>query len=96
MLHPCDDPYWPWKQMRAPSTGTMVDATATMPLRATTGRMSFVDNKREPAVVNMRLVDVDVRWSVRGYIMAYLRFELLLSEVGGQVMSWSRCLAVTL
>jgi hypothetical protein len=61
MLHPCDDPYWPWKQMRAPSTGTMVDATATMPLRATTGRMSFVDNKREPAVVNMRLVDVDVR-----------------------------------
>ena len=27
----------------------------------TTGRMSFVDNKREPAVVAMRLVDVDVR-----------------------------------
>jgi hypothetical protein len=61
MILLCDDRYWPWKQMRAPSTGTMVDATATMPLRATTGRMSFVDNKREPAVVNMRLVDVDVR-----------------------------------
>jgi len=82
--------------MRAPSTGVMVDATATMLLRATTGRKSSVGNKRKPAVVNMRLVevDVDVQWSMKGYMMAYLRFELLLlpSEVGGQVMSWSRCL----
>jgi hypothetical protein len=47
--------------MRASSTGAMVVATATMLLRATTGRMSSVDDKRKPAVVNMRLVDVDVR-----------------------------------
>ena len=47
--------------MRAPWTGAMVDATATMLLRASTGRMSFVDGKREPAVVDMRLVDVDVQ-----------------------------------
>jgi len=47
--------------MRPSSTGAMVDATATMLLRASTGRMSFVDNKREPAVVDMRLADVDVR-----------------------------------
>jgi hypothetical protein len=32
-----------------------------MLLRAFTGRMSFVDDKREPAVVHMRLADVDVR-----------------------------------
>jgi hypothetical protein len=38
-----------------------VDATATMLLRATTGRMSPVDDKRRPAMVYMRLVDVDVR-----------------------------------
>ena len=61
MLLHRDNPYWTCKQMRAPSTGTMVDATATMLLRATTGRMSFVDNERKPAVVAMRLVDVDVR-----------------------------------
>jgi len=57
----CDNLYWPWKPMRASSTSAMVDATATMLLRASTGRMSFVDDKREPAVVKMRLADVDVR-----------------------------------
>jgi len=46
--------------MRAPSTGTTVDATATMLLRAATGRMSCVDDERKPAVVTMRLLDVDV------------------------------------
>ena len=47
--------------MRAPWAGAMVDATVTMLLRASTGRMSFVDDKREPAVVDMRLDDVDVQ-----------------------------------
>lgn len=47
--------------MRAASTGAMVDATATMLLRASTGRMNFVDSKRDPAVVGMRLVEVDMQ-----------------------------------
>lgn len=34
MLLPCDDLYWTCRQTRTPSTGAMVDATATMLLRA--------------------------------------------------------------
>lgn len=55
--------------------------------------MSFVDNKREPAVVAMRPVDVDVRWEYKRIYhgVPEVRIAALRSE-----SRWSGDVLVTL